>query len=640
MNYIIMKLVFQIILVLIFGSMVILSWIFLIVPELKNDISNFETFYERVGSDRIVREIGEPLPESIKTQDLIRQKVIKINGDELKISSVLTTYDLFTQEIIFKSDSIFQVNKKTRMHSNTDENFMFPNYVEKKDYEFIHPLIYFPTTFVFEGEEKIDGINTYVFSCNPVLDDISDSYPQFNKVILSNSTCRTMVDPITGTEIWFTKIWHDYHESNGQIFSVDKGSSATSEFTKILMIDSLKDKHQLYTIYDSVIPSILVILMVFILVITISYNILQQRTTYLKKGLKIRTEELKYAKMKKTAEVLYEEIPSPVVTFDQNNKLVNCNQYFLDKMGYSKYELLRMYAPDFLSEKDGMTYRDVIVPALNEGKSLMDLELHIKRKGGDIFHSIWSHIAMMDDNNEYVGFTAIGLDLTEVDKLRDELIKKEKFSTLGQLSANLAHDIRNPLSIIQMCLENMRLLYNPNEQKQLQMKKIEHAITRITHQIDSVLDFVQEKPLRLSKSKMSTIIDIGVGSIIIPSHIELILPKNDIELVCDQEKLSILLYNIIFNAIQAISDSGTIEISAEENHDMIVIQVKDSGQGIPKEELDVIFDPLFTTKQKGTGLGLSSVKSIIESHGGTISVTSPPTIFTITLPKTLEKTDN
>jgi len=217
-----MKLVSQIILVLIFGSMVIFSWIFLIVPELKNNISNFETFYERMGTDRIVDAIGEPLPEPIKTQDLIRQKVTKINGDELEISSVLTTYDLFTQEIIFKSDSVFQVNKKTRMHSNTNENFMFPNYVEKKDYEFTHPLIYFPTTFVFEGEDKIDGINTYVFSCNPVLDDISDSYPQFNKVILSNSTCKTMVDPITGTEIWFTKIWHDYNISNGQIFSVDK----------------------------------------------------------------------------------------------------------------------------------------------------------------------------------------------------------------------------------------------------------------------------------------------------------------------------------------------------------------------------------------------------------------------------------
>ena len=65
----------------------------------------------------------------------------------------------------------------------------------------------------------------------------------------------------------------------------------------------------------------------------------------------------------------------------------------------------------------------------------------------------------------------------------------------------------------------------------------------------------------------------------------------------------------------------------------LIIQVKDSGKGIPKEDLDKIFEPLFTTKQIGTGLGLASVKSIIGYHGGVISVTSPPTIFTITLPK-------
>jgi len=322
----------------------------LIVPELKNDVSNFETFYERLGSDRIVSEIGEPLPEPIKTQDVIHQKVSKVNGDELEISSVLTTYDLFTQKIIFQSDSVFHVNKKTRMHSNTDQNFMFPNYVEKRNYEFIHPLIYFPTTFVFEREDQIDGINTYVFSCNPVHDDISDSYPQFNKVILSDSTCKTMVDPITGTEIWFTKSWHDYHVSDGQIFSVDKGASATSEYTKILVIDSLKEKHQLYAIFDSIIPSILIIITVLILIMNIGYNKFQKRTTYLKKDLKTRTKELSDSKREKTEDILYETIPSPVVTFDQNNKLVDCNQYFLDKMGFSKDELMRIFVYSLVAE--------------------------------------------------------------------------------------------------------------------------------------------------------------------------------------------------------------------------------------------------------------------------------------------------
>ena len=70
-----------------------------------------------------------------------------------------------------------------------------------------------------------------------------------------------------------------------------------------------------------------------------------------------------------------------------------------------------------------------------------------------------------------------------------------------------------------------------------------------------------------------------------------------------------------------------------EKKNSIIIKIKDSGTGIPKEEIHDIFEPLFTTKQQGTGLGLVCVKSIINAHGGKISVTSPPTVFTITLPK-------
>ncbi len=84
---------------------------------------------------------------------------------------------------------------------------------------------------------------------------------------------------------------------------------------------------------------------------------------------------------------------------------------------------------------------------------------------------------------------------------------------------------------------------------------------------------------------------------------------------------------------------GTIEIILIEKNNEIIIQISDSGNGISDDNLDKIFDPLFTTKQHGTGLGLVSVKSIIESHGGIILVTMNPTIFTITFPK-IQHTNN
>ena len=218
-------------------------------------------------------------------------------------------------------------------------------------------------------------------------------------------------------------------------------------------------------------------------------------------------------------------------------------------------------------------------------------------------------------------------------ELKKELQKKDRLSVIGELSSRLSHDIRNPLSIISITLENLKLTYPVDDVQKKQFDKVQRAVFRITHQIDDVLDFVRKQPLTLNKTKISDVISDALDSVFLPDTLTLKLPKNDVELVCDAKKLSVVLINLVFNGIQAINGRGIIEIRLEENADNVVLEVKDSGKGISKENLDKIFDPLFTTKQTGTGLGLASVKSIIDAHGGTISVTSSPTIFRIELPK-------
>ena len=217
-------------------------------------------------------------------------------------------------------------------------------------------------------------------------------------------------------------------------------------------------------------------------------------------------------------------------------------------------------------------------------------------------------------------------------KLTQNALKSEKMVAIGQLASRMAHDIRNPLSIIRVSLENLKLKYGTDDVKEESFDRVGRSIDRIAHQIDDVLDFVKGSTAELSKVSFSKIISESLDSITIPNNIELILPKNDIEILADKKLFSIALNNLILNGIQAIDGTGTVEIDIEEN-DEVTIQVKDSGIGISKENLEKIFEPLFSTKQTGTGLGLSSVVAIIDAHHGKISVTSPPTIFTITLPK-------
>jgi len=217
--------------------------------------------------------------------------------------------------------------------------------------------------------------------------------------------------------------------------------------------------------------------------------------------------------------------------------------------------------------------------------------------------------------------------------LSEQKLENERFAAIGELSARFTHDMRNPLSIIIVTLENIKIMYGTDDIKQKQFDKIDRSMDRITHQIDDVLNFVREQQLTLEKTKISEIIHESLDSITIPNDIKLIFPKNDIELICDKIKITTVVTNLILNSIQALKGEGMVALYIDENKDSIFFEIEDSGSGIPKDKLDDIFEPLFTTKQHGTGLGLASVKSIIESHGGSISVKSPPTIFTITLPK-------
>jgi len=119
----------------------------------------------------------------------------------------------------------------------------------------------------------------------------------------------------------------------------------------------------------------------------------------------------------------------------------------------------------------------------------------------------------------------------------------------------------------------------------------------------------------------------------IPPNIKINLPKNNITLRCDPKKLEAVFTNLILNAIDAVGDSGVIDIKATENENDVQIEFQNSGPEIPKDDIPKIFDPLFTTKQVGTGLGLSSAKLIVEQHGGKINVRNNPTTFVITMPK-------
>lgn len=226
----------------------------------------------------------------------------------------------------------------------------------------------------------------------------------------------------------------------------------------------------------------------------------------------------------------------------------------------------------------------------------------------------------------------------ELENYKSKILKQEKLSSIGELASRLAHDIRNPLTVIKVTLDIIRSQNNNLSPEEIErFDRIDAAMYRITHQIDNVLDFIKGKPLKFVKIPLNDIMDSVMNDISYTKDVKFEIISEDIEIECDFEAIKVVLINLIINAMHAINNKGTIKISSKIRDNKAIIQIEDSGTGIPEEIMGKIFEPLFTTKQEGTGLGLASCKSLIEQHNGKISVENNPTRFIIELPTSIKK---
>ncbi len=217
----------------------------------------------------------------------------------------------------------------------------------------------------------------------------------------------------------------------------------------------------------------------------------------------------------------------------------------------------------------------------------------------------------------------------------NQKIKNEKLASIGLLASRLAHDLKNPLSIIKLSFGLFKSTGEFNEKELKQFRRVDDAILRITHQIENVLDFVRTKSLKIKQSSLFEIIDSSIERSNLPPDIKIEKYGDDIKVHCDSKLLEVVFINLIKNAIEAMNKMGTIKIRLVDQVDKVMIEVENDGDNIPNDMLETIFEPLFSTKDFGTGLGLASCQSIVHQHDGTIHAYNNPTRFVIKLPKDL-----
>ena len=218
----------------------------------------------------------------------------------------------------------------------------------------------------------------------------------------------------------------------------------------------------------------------------------------------------------------------------------------------------------------------------------------------------------------------------------EQRIKMEKFAMAGEFATTMAHNMKNPLGTI---LNSVMLIKSDRNAVDSATARIERAVKRMSQQIDGVMNYVRDVPIMIDTRSMHEMLHRSLYSVTIPDNIRVSLPENDVLIKCDPEKMEMVFANLILNAVQSIgNDKGYITIrladdNTEQKDASTTIVFENSGSPIPVNNMQIIFEPLFTTKIYGTGLGLANCRNIMSQHGGSITVVNDPVRFILRLPK-------
>jgi two-component system sensor histidine kinase PilS (NtrC family) len=247
--------------------------------------------------------------------------------------------------------------------------------------------------------------------------------------------------------------------------------------------------------------------------------------------------------------------------------------------------------------------------------------------------------AMQDARGRDTGYIGIFQDLTQLKKMSEEIKKKEKLAAVGELSANIAHEIRNPLASLKSSMEMLRESSVSAEKRE---RLMDIALAEMDRLNTIITDFLEYSKPRAPVMKAFDLNDVLAETLDMLSNrgapgVSFRREFNGpLRIKADSQKLQQVFWNLGINALDAMPDGGALSVGTAVQDGTVVIIFRDTGEGIKKGDVGKVFFPFYTTKSNGTGLGLSIAYRIVEDHGGHIAVDSTPgegTEFRIFLPE-------
>lgn len=388
------------------------------------------------------------------------------------------------------------------------------------------------------------------------------------------------------------------------------------------------------------------------------------------------------AKTKEYVDNIIKSMIDTLIVIDPDTIIKTVNKATCELLGYKEEELIGKPVAIIFAEVT--PFKGARMKKLIEENSIKDHGVAYKTKSGEEIPVSFSGSVMRDKHGDLVGIVGIARDMREIKRLmqkekelaaqaaaaeadrikareleiaykklqetQDMLIQAEKLSAAGQLAGGVAHEVKNPLSIIIQGVSYLEKKLPPKERDSIEiLGMIREGVDRADRIIGSLLDFSKETKLDLRPEDVNSILENSLTLVKAKFELKNIDVKRDIKkdipkVLADKRRIEQVFVNILLNAIQAMSEEGKIIIRSYvkelkeatnglgrrgEDHFQIgektvIVEIEDTGAGISKENLKKIFDPFFTTKDSsgGTGLGLSVSLNIIKMHKALIDIKS------------------
>jgi PAS domain S-box-containing protein len=340
-----------------------------------------------------------------------------------------------------------------------------------------------------------------------------------------------------------------------------------------------------------------------------------------------------------------------IITADVDGSVLLVNEAAERLTGFHKDELIGRHIDNLIVDQQKSDSVGPVTRALRRGEKRLQREVFIVQKEGTNRPIMLNTSLLVDDDKRIQGTIAVFMDITLIKRMEEKIAHLDKLAALGRFSSSMAHEIRNPLAGIVAGLQYLRRVGGISDDQSENLQFILNEVNRIDRLITDILNVIQVKDLVYQPTEPDKLVNTGVAivrDIAQKKQVTLAteFPDKLHTIMTDSDRITQVLINLLKNAVEASNVGGKVTVRVtyptdvsdvlfDEIQNFVIIEIEDEGEGFTEEEKGKIFEPFFTTKNEGTGLGLYVSHSIIERHGGYISVESTKSkgsVFSVYLP--------